>query len=39
MQAAYTPLPQGAWIIGPDEQPLGIWYSSERFTAVKLTYN
>ena len=36
MQAAYTPLPQGAWIIGPDEQRLGIWYSSERFAAVKL---
>ena len=36
MQAVYSPLPQGAWIIGPDEQRLGIWYSSERFTAVRL---
>ena len=37
MQAAYSPLPRGAWINGPDGQRLGIWYSSERYTAVRLT--
>jgi hypothetical protein len=36
MQAAYTPLPRGAWILGPDGQQLGIWYSSERVTAIRL---
>ena len=37
MQAAYTPLPRGAWILGPDEQRLGIWYSSQQVTAVRLS--
>ena len=37
MQAAYSPLPQGAWILGPEGERLGIWYSSERWTAVRLT--
>jgi hypothetical protein len=37
MQAAYTPLPRGAWILGPDGQRLGIWYASARVTAVRLT--
>jgi len=36
MQAAYSPLPRGAWINGPDGQRLGIWYSSEGYTAVRL---
>jgi hypothetical protein len=37
MQAAYTPLPRGAWILGPDERRLGIWYSSQQVTAVRLS--
>ena len=37
MQAAYTPLPRGAWILGPDGQRLGIWYASARVTSIRLT--
>ena len=37
MQAAYNPLPRGAWILGPDGQRLGIWYASGRVTAIRLT--
>jgi hypothetical protein len=37
MRAAYTPLPRGAWILGPDGQRLGFWYSSQRVTAIRLS--
>ena len=28
--------PQGAWIMGPDGDRLGIWYSAQRQTSVRL---
>ncbi|MGD8943669.1 MAG: hypothetical protein PVJ37_10405, partial [Desulfobacterales bacterium] len=28
--------PQGAWILGPDGDRLGIWFSAERQTSVRL---
>ena len=37
MQAAYSPLPQGAWILGPEGQRLGIWYASKQATAIRRT--
>jgi len=36
MRSVYDPSPQGAWILGPDEERLGIWYSTERRTTVRL---
>ncbi|UCE55664.1 MAG: hypothetical protein JSV31_09515 [Desulfobacterales bacterium] len=36
MRSVYTPSPRGAWILGPDEERLGIWYSTEQWTAVRL---
>jgi hypothetical protein len=36
MQAAYTPFPRGAFILGPEGQRLAIWHSSERLTAIRL---
>lgn len=28
--------PQGAWILGPEGDQLGVWYSAQRQTAVRL---
>jgi hypothetical protein len=36
MRSVYTPDPQGAWILGPDRERVGVWYSSERQTAVRI---
>ena len=36
MQSVYSGQPLGAWILGPDDERLGIWYSTERQTAVRL---
>ena len=36
MQSVYSGLPQGARIMGPNDERLGIWYSTERQTAVRL---
>ena len=36
MQIVYSGIPQGAWIMGPNDERLGIWYSTERQTAVRL---
>jgi hypothetical protein len=36
MQIVYAGIPQGAWIMGPNAERLGIWYSTERQTAVRL---
>ena len=36
MQIVYSGIPQGAWIMGPNAERLGIWYSTERQTAVRL---
>jgi hypothetical protein len=36
MQSVYSGLPQGARITGPNDERLGIWYSSERQAAVRL---
>ena len=36
MQIVYSGIPQGAWIMGPNDEKLGIWYSTERQTAVRL---
>ncbi len=36
MQVVYSGIPQGAWIMGPNAERLGIWYSTERQTAVRL---
>ena len=37
MQVVYAGIPQGAWIMGPNAERLGLWYSTERQTAVRLT--
>ena len=36
MRSVYDPSPQGAWILDPDEERVGIWYSTERRTVVRL---
>ena len=36
MQIVYSGIPHGAWIMGPNAERLGIWYSTERQTAVRL---
>ena len=36
MQIVYSGIPQGAWILGPNDERLGIWFSTERRTAVRL---
>jgi hypothetical protein len=36
MQSVYQPVPTGAIIFGPGGERLGIWYCSERTSAVKL---
>ena len=36
MQSVYSGSPKGARIIGPNNERLGIWYSTERQTAVRL---
>jgi hypothetical protein len=36
MQSVYSTGPKGARIIGPNDERLGIWYSTERQTAVRL---
>jgi hypothetical protein len=36
MRNVYTPMPQGARIMGPNGERLGIWYSPRRLTAVRL---
>ena len=36
MQIVYAGIPQGAWIMGPNAERLGLWYSTERQTAVRL---
>ncbi|MBW2411835.1 MAG: hypothetical protein JRF72_18725 [Deltaproteobacteria bacterium] len=36
MQIVYSGIPQGAWIIGPNDERLGIWYSTERQATVRL---
>ena len=36
MQIVYSGIPQGAWIMGPNDERLGIWFSTERQTAVRL---
>ena len=36
MQIVYSGIPQGAWIMGPNDERLGIWFSTERQTTVRL---
>ena len=36
MQIVYSGIPQGAWIMGPNDERLGIWFSTERQTAIRL---
>ena len=36
MQSVFSGNPKGAWIIGPNNERIGIWYSTERQTAVRL---
>ena len=36
MQSVYAVRPKGAWITGPNDERIGIWYSTERQTAVRL---
>ena len=36
MQIVYSGIPQGAWIIGPNDERIGIWYSTEKRTAIRL---
>ena len=36
MQIVYSRQPHGAWIIGPNGERIGIWYSTERQAAVRL---
>jgi hypothetical protein len=36
MQSVFSGNPIGAWIIGPNNERIGIWYSTERQTTVRL---
>ena len=36
MASVYSALPRGAWIMGPNDERLGIWYSTEGQTVVRL---
>ena len=36
MQIVYAGIPLGAWIMGPNAERLGLWYSTERQTAIRL---
>ena len=36
MEYVHLVTPQGAWILGPNGDRLGIWYSAERQTSVRL---
>ena len=36
MQSVFSGNPKGAWIIGPNNERIGIWYSTERQTMVRL---
>jgi hypothetical protein len=39
MQHVYRVGPRGAWILDPDGNRVGIWYSSQNWTKVKLEKN
>ena len=39
MRNVWDPMPKGAWIIGPNDERLGVWYSSQRWTSVRSEKN
>ncbi|NNL76327.1 MAG: hypothetical protein HKO68_08335 [Desulfobacterales bacterium] len=39
MQNVYSLDPRGSWILDPDGRRVGIWYSSQLWTKVKLSKN
>jgi hypothetical protein len=36
MRTAWLPPPKGEWILGPNDERLGVWYCSQQWTAVRL---
>ena len=36
MRTAWQPSPKGAWIFGPNDERLGVWYCSQQQTSVRL---
>lgn len=36
MQTVYSIEPRGAWIVDPEGRRVGIWYSSQNWTKVKV---